>query len=119
MAAYRAKTGQFDLRVVLIPRVLGTKQDNGEVPETWPESGGQSYSAARETLTAGETIVQGVNNAVGGMKLRIKGRAIPVEAYYRLKVKGTGELFNVVGVSRDGAETVLSVERVRSQSEGQ
>lgn len=100
-------------------RVLGAKQDNGEDAQSWPETGAQGYFAARETLTAGEDIMQGINNATGSMKLRIKGRAIPVDAFDRLKVKHTGELFHVVGVFRDGAETVVSVERLRSQTVGQ
>jgi head-tail adaptor len=119
MAEYRTRTGQFNLRVVILRRVLGAKQDNGEDLQTWPEEGARGYYAARETLTAGEDIMQGINNATGSMKLRIKGRHITVDAFDRLMVKHTGEMFHIAGVSRDGAETVLSVDRVRSQTVGQ
>lgn len=119
MAEYRTRTGQYNLRVVILRRILGAKQDNGEDAQSWPETGAKGYYAAREALTAGEDILQGINNATGSMRLRIKGRAIPVDAYDRIKVKHTGELFEISGVSRDGAETVLSVDRLRSQTVGQ
>lgn len=121
MAEYRAKTGEFNLRVVILRRVVGAKQSNGEDLETWPDptAGTNEYYAARETLTAGETIVQGIRNSTGMMKLRIKGRAISASALDRLKVKSTGETFEITGLTRDGAETVLTIERVRSQTVGQ
>lgn len=119
MAEYRTRTGQYNLRIVVLRRVLGAKQDSGEDLQTWPEEGARGYFAAREALTAGEDILQGINNATGSMRLRIKGRSIEVAAYDRVKVKHTGELFEIAGVSRDGAETVLSVERLRSQTVGQ
>lgn len=121
MAGYRQKTGRYNLRVVVQRRALGSKGSNGEDAATWPDpdAGTHEYSAARESLTAGETIVQGLANSTGGMRLRIKGRSIPVAAYDRVKVKATGEVFEVTGVSRDEAETVLSLDRVRSQSTGQ
>jgi hypothetical protein len=121
VAEYRAKTGEFNLRVVILRYTRGAKQANGEDLETWPDpaDGTNEYYAARETLSAGEDIVQGIRNSTGSMKLRIKGRRIPVAAVDRLKVKSTGEVFEVTAVSRDSAETILSVERVRSQAVGQ
>jgi hypothetical protein len=121
MSEYRAKTGEYNLRVVILRRVLGDKQPNGALLETWPDEGDGSneYFAARETMSAGETIVQGIRNSTSSMKLRIKGRAIAVDASDRLKKKATGELFEITAVSRDSGETVLTVERVRSQVTGQ
>lgn len=121
MSSYRAKTGDYNLRVVVLARVAGAKQANGEVAETWPDpaAGTNEYFAARESLSAGELIVQGMRHATGSMRLRIKGRSITAGASDRLKVKSTGEVFDIVGVSRDAAETILVVERVRSQAVGQ
>lgn len=118
MAEYRAKTGMFNLRVVILRYTRGAKQANGEYLETWPDpdDGTNEYFAARMSLNAGETIVQGLRNSTGAMNLRIKGRSIAVDARDKVKVKSTGELFEVTACSRDSAETVLSVERVRSQT---
>jgi head-tail adaptor len=118
VAAYRAKTGDYNLRVVVQRRSVGAKQSNGEDLETWPDpdAGTNEYFAAREALNAGEEILQGIRNSTGTMKLRVKGRAIPLDARDRVKVKHTGEVFEITGVVRDGAETVLTVERLRSQT---
>lgn len=118
MSEYRSKTGEFNLRVVILRRVVGAKQPNGEDLETWPDpdAGTNEYFAARESLSAGEDIIQGIRNSTGTMKLRIKGRSIPLDARDRVKVKHTGEVFEITGLSRDGAETVLTVERLRSQT---
>ena len=118
MAEYRAKTGRFNLRIRVLRRLPGSKGANGEVGETWPDPGAgvAEYGAARVSMSAGETIVQGIRNSTGSMNLRIKGRAVPVDARDRVKVVSTGELFEVTGCYRDEAETVLTVERLRSQS---
>lgn len=117
MADAGAKTGRYNLRVVILRRVLGAKQPNGAHAETWPDPdpGSGEYFAARDSLTGGETILQGVRNATGTMKLRIKGRAIPVDASDRLRKKYTGEVYEITGVAREEADTVLTVERLRSQ----
>lgn len=111
-------TGQYDLRVTILPRVLATALPNNEQPASWPGPG-RDYFAARDALNAGETIAQGVNQALGSMKLRIKGRAIPVNAYDRLKKKVTGELFHIVGVIRESEDTVILCDRVNPQPTGQ
>ena len=112
------RTGRYDLRIVIQRRVLGERQGNGEYAETWPDPtpGDAEYFAQRDSLTSGEQIVQGIRNSTGGMRLRIKGRAIPVDANDRVKVKSTGEVYEVSGVHRDGIDTVISVERLRGQS---
>jgi hypothetical protein len=113
-------TGQYRWRVVVLARVPGQKLASGEVPESWPDPapGTGEYQAARDGFTAGETIVQGIRQSEGAMKFRIKGAKIPVSAADRLKLKTTGELFNVTGVSRDEGEyeTILTVERLHQQS---
>ncbi len=118
MSEYRAKTGRYNLRVVILRRAAGAKQPNGEIAETWPDPdpGTSEYFAARESLSAGETITQGVRNATGTLKLRVKGRNIAVDARDRLKVKHSGEVFEVTALSRDEAETVLTAERLKPQS---
>ena len=115
------KTGEYNLRIVVQRRVLGAKGANGEDTETWPDPdvGESEYFAAREAMSAGETIVQGIRNSTGTMKLRIKGRAIPVDSLDRIKVKHTGEVYNVTATVRDWDSTVITVERYRSQTVGQ
>lgn len=121
MAKYRAETGEYNLRVLILRRVAGAKQANGEVAESWPDPavGTSEYFAARESLSAGETIVQGMRNSTGAMRLRIKGRGVAVAATDRVRVKKTGEVFEVTGVSRDAAETIVLVERTHGQTVGQ
>lgn len=116
-----ARTGDYSLRVVILRRTLATQGANGEEAETWPEPTrpANEYFAARDNLTAGETITQGVKQSLGTMKLRIKGRAIAVSAADRLKKKFTGELFDITGVFREEADTVLMCERTHQQSTGQ
>lgn len=111
------RAGRYDLRVVILRRLRGAKQSNGAYAETWPDPdhGTGEYFAARDSLSSGEQIVQGLRNSTGGMRLRIKGRTIPVDARDRLRVKSTGEEYEVTGVHRDGIDTVLAVERVRGQ----
>jgi hypothetical protein len=53
------------------------------------------------------------------MRVRIRGRAIPVSAADRVVKVATGEAFDVVGVAREKGETVLTCERVRDQGAGQ
>lgn len=112
-----ASTGKYRIRVVVLTRSLGLKGANGERAETWPtpSSGTNEYYAARDTLTAGETIAEGIRQTTGMMRLRIKGRAIAVTENDRLKIKATGEVFNVTGVAREFADTVLTVERAAQQ----
>lgn len=110
-----AKSGEFDLRVTILARVLADQGANGEEVESWPEPG-SDYFAARDAITAGEDISQGIRQSTGGMKLRIKGRAITVSASDRLVKKATGEVFEIVGVAREKAETVLTCERVRQST---
>jgi head-tail adaptor len=113
-----AKAGEYDLRVTILPRVLAAKATSGEEVPSWPGPG-NDYFAAREGLSAGETIAQGVAQATGSMKLRIRGRAIAVAAEDRLQKKATGELFNITGVWREKGETVILCERVHQQETGQ
>ena len=110
----KSRAGQFDLRIVVLPRVLGAQGNNGEQVETWPDpaEGTNEYFAARDGITAGEDIAQGIRQSTGGMRLRIKGRSIAVTAMDRLRKKVTGEVFAVVGVARDKGETIVTVERV-------
>lgn len=110
-----ATAGEFDLRVTILPRVLADQAANGEEAESWPGPG-TDYFAARDSVTAGEDISQGIRQSTGGMKVRIRGRAIPVAATDRLVKKATGEVFEVVGVAREKAETVLTCERVRQST---
>lgn len=106
-----AKVGQYDLRVTVLARVLAAQSQNGEEVESWPEPG-TDYFAARDTITAGEDIAQGIRQSTGGMRLRIRGRAITVSASDRLVKKATGEVYDIVGVAREKEDTVLIVERV-------
>lgn len=111
-------TGKYRMRVIILARSLGSKGANGERAESWPDPtpGTNEYFAARDTLTSGETIADGIRQSTGAMKIRIKGRAITVAASDRVKIKTTGEVFNVVGVAREFADTVLSLERAAGQS---
>jgi head-tail adaptor len=110
--------GRYDLRVAIVARVLAAQGGNGEQTETWPGPG-KNYFAARDSVTAGEDIAQGIRQSTGGMRLRIRGRAIPVSAADRVVKATTGEVFEVVGVAREKGETVLTCERVRDQGAGQ
>lgn len=116
-------TGQYRWRIVVLARVLGTRTANAEQPETWPDptAGTNEYQAARDAFNAGETIVQGIRQATGAMKLRVKGVRITVAIDDRVKIKTTGELYRVTGVSRDEEtyETILTLERVHEQTVGQ
>jgi head-tail adaptor len=119
----KSATGDYRQRVVILARVLAAQGANGEEVESWPDPtpGTNEYQAAEESLTGGETIVQGLRQATGGKRLRIKGRFIAVNAYDRIKVKATGEYFAVTGMYRDlsNGTTVLTVERVHQQTTGQ
>jgi len=120
--ATRTPTGRYRDVASVLPRVLAAQGANGEQAESWPDppAGGERlYPAARDALTGGELIVQGLRQSTGALKLRIKGRAIPVAASDRVKLVATGELFNVTGVAREHADTVLLVERAAQQTTGQ
>lgn len=110
--------GEYDLRVTIMPRVVGDQKASGEQPDTWPGPG-RDYFAKRDALNAGETITQGIRQATGAMKLRIKGRAIAVQAEDRLRKKATGEWFHITGVARESDDTVVFCERVNPQPVGQ
>lgn len=116
----KKKTGDYRIRLQVLPQQLGTVATNNEGIPTWPNSG-QPYSAAKDGLNAGEQLQAGIAASTGSMKLRIKGRAIPVRTVDRIKIVATGEIFNVTGVSRDydTNDTILNVERVTQQSTGQ
>lgn len=119
--AKRTPTGLYNLRVVILARVLAVQGANAEQVESWPEpmAGTNEYFACRDNLNAGETITQGIRQSTGTMKLRIKGRSISVNAYDRIKKKATGEVFAITGVSREDADTVIMCERVHQQTTGQ
>lgn len=108
-------TSQYRLRLTILPRVLAAQGPNGEEAESWPAPS-SSYSAARESLNAGEQIAQGMAVSTGMQKLRIKGRAIAVRDVDRIKFEATGEVFNVTSVSREFSDTLLTVERVPQQT---
>lgn len=114
----RARTGQYDLRVTILPCVYAAPGGNNESAPSWPGPG-RDYSASRDTITAGEDIAQGIRQSTGGMRVRIKGGRIAVNAADRVRNKVTGELWEVVGVARERGETVLTLERARSQEAGQ
>mgnify|MGYP001606427434 CR=1 FL=1 len=111
-------SGKYRFRVVVLVRSLAAPAANGEQVESWPDPGDGSneYWAARDVLTASETIAQGVRQSSGHMKLRIKGRSIAVTAVDRLRMVATGEVFNVSSVAREVADTVITVERAAQQS---
>jgi hypothetical protein len=111
-------TGEYRIRVQILPRTLAAQGANGEKAESWPASGA-AYSAARDALSGGEQLAQGIAASTGFQKLRIQGRAIAVKAVDRLLIVATGELYNVVGVEREFVDTVISVDRVAQQSTGQ
>lgn len=116
--AVTTPTGRYDLRITILTRKLAEQAGNGELPESWPGPG-RNYFAARDSITAGEDIAQGIRQSTGGMRVRIKGRAIPVSAADRVVKVATGEVFDVVGVAREKGETVITCERVRDQGAGQ
>lgn len=112
-------TGQYRIRMSILPVVRAPQGANGEEVESWPDppaGGERSYFAARDELSGGEEIVAGLRQSTGLMKLRIKGRSIPVTDSDRLKNKATGELFNITGVAREYTDTVLTVMRVPQQT---
>src|ERR1700709_1817523 len=110
MASGKTATGKFTLRFEHLPRVAGTTGATNETPDTWPAAA-ESYSGARESLSGGEQVVQGIRQSTGAMRRGVRGRKVPIRAVDRVRVKATGEVFNVTGVYRDEAETVLTVER--------
>ena len=116
----KTRTGKYNLRIERLPVVYAAQTANGEEVPSWPDpTPAQEYFAARLNLTGGEQIVQGLRNSTGSMKLSIKGRAIPFNAADRVRVKVTGELFNITGMSRDTGETILLIERVIQQTVAQ
>jgi hypothetical protein len=112
-------TGEFRWRFAVLPCVYVKNAANNEDAPTWPEpaGGAREYQAARENFTAGETIAQSIRQSTGSMKFRVKGVRIPVNPADRIRLKTTGELFNVTGVARDEGlfETIITVERVAQQ----
>lgn len=112
---------EYNLRFLVLPRVLAAQAVNGEKVESWPDppATSQYYFAAREGMSGAEQIVQGLRMTTGALKVRIKGRTAAVLATGRMKNVATGEVFNVVGVYRDFAETVVNLERVTQQSTSQ
>ncbi len=119
----KKSTGQYRWRLVILTRAIGAKGANAEDAETWPDPapGTNEYQAARDNFTAGEVIIQGLRQSTGSMKFRIKGGSIAVTAADRVRIKTSGELFNVTAVSRDEGtyETILTLERVHQQATGQ
>jgi hypothetical protein len=113
--------GKYKLRFLILPRVLGSAGSNNEREETWPDPPATDvrFFAARETMTGGETIVQGLRMSTGGMKIRARGRAISITDKDRIKNVATGELWNVTGMYRDEDSTVLTIERVTQQATAQ
>lgn len=111
----RSPTSKYRLRIVVLPVARTRNEANNEDVEDWPERGGKPYFASRESLSGGEEIAQGLRQSTGGMSLRIRGRAIPISASDRVKIKATGELYSVTGVSRDDDETIVQIERVTGQ----
>ncbi len=112
--------GLYDLRIVVLTRELVDQADNGEEVETWPEpaAGENEYFAATDSLSAGETIAQGIRQSEGSMKLRIKGRSIPLSDADRIRKKVTGEVYAVRGMYRDKTDTVFMADRVHQQATG-
>lgn len=117
----KSRTGAFNLRIVHLPVAYAAQAANGEEVPSWPDPPTilREYYAAREAMSGGEQIVQGLRNSTGGMKLRIKGRSIRMNDADRVKNKYTGEVFHVTGIMRDTDSTILNVERVVQQTTGQ
>lgn len=126
MAKSRTKTGLFDLRIVVLRRALGTAADNNETPETWPDpdkegeeaaalaAGAKRYYAARVSLGGNEMVANAIRQSAGSMRLRIKGRNIPIEAVDRVRVVATGKVYHIVSEPmRESAETVIDLEIVQ------
>lgn len=111
----RTRTGDFNLRIVVLRRVLGTPGANNEPAESWPEPmpGTGEYFAARERVSGNEVVAQAIRQSVGFLRLRIRGRSIPVEAVDRVRLKVTGAMYQVVAEPlRDGVDTVIDLELV-------
>lgn len=113
--AAKTATGKYKVRIQVLARQLAAAGANGERAESWPASG-PAYSAARDALSAGETIAAGVSQGTGTAKLRVKGRSIPVADVDRVKVVATGEVYNVTGVYREAADTVITIVRAPAQT---
>jgi hypothetical protein len=112
-----AAPGKFRHRIVILSRVLAPKNATGDEVESWPDppAGQNEYWAARDTQTAGETIADGLRQTTGAMKLRLKSpgtQGLPIYETDRRRMKVTGVVYAIAGVSREPGETVLDVERV-------
>jgi head-tail adaptor len=110
--------GKYDLRVMILPRSLSAQGTNAEQVESWPATGA-AYFAMRDGLSAGEIITQGIRQATGTMKLKIRGRHLSVSAADRVKVVATGEVYAITGLWREKDDTVLVCERAHQQTAGQ
>ena len=100
-----------------MPRTLGAAGSNNEGAESWPDSG-QPYSAAPEAANAGEQITQGIASGTRFRKVRIRGRAIPIQDVDRVKFVATGEVYNVVAPpirDYDANETIVSLQSIPGQ----
>ena len=110
-------SGRFTKRIVILTVSYAPKGANGEQIPGWPDppSGDATYSAAVETFAANEVVGQGQNHATGSMRLRIRGRRIPVTTADMVRDKVTGEEFFVNGIARDEHDTIIDVSRVKGQ----
>lgn len=105
--------GAHRRRLILCRQVLASPDATREEVATWPDPawGTSEFWASVDSLTAGETIAQGLRQTEESQRLRVC-RGFPGRAVDRVRDKRTGTLFDVRAVSHEDFDTAITLERV-------
>jgi hypothetical protein len=108
-----ASLGEYDTRLVFLPRSVAAADTFGEEVESWPDPPATvvEWWAAEVEPTAGEALTRAVQQTTGAVTFRLQGDATgSLTTYDRVKTKVDAVTYAVDGIryDRKAHETVLT-----------
>lgn len=102
-----AALGEYDTRLVFLPRSVAAADSFGEEVESWPDPPAVAVEwwAAEADPSAGEALVRAVQQTTGATTYRLPGDATgSLTTYDRVRAKATGVTYSVDSIRFDRKE---------------
>jgi hypothetical protein len=106
--------GRFRMRLEVLTGVPRVLPGNNETVYDHPEATA-TFSAAQESFGVNEVVAQGQNHSTRAMRIRIRGRGLPITTNDYLRDKATGVEYRITGgpvQSDEGLETIIDLAMV-------